>query len=43
MFHPVSGEQLYAYTEEEQKYVKLALEELQKTTASHDMVSGGHD
>lgn len=38
LYHPVSGELLYAYTEQEQEYIKLALNELASKTSSHAVV-----
>ena len=39
-FHPVSGEQLYAYTEKEQDLIVLALNELNNRTSSSVIVDG---
>ena len=40
LFHPVSGEPLICFTEAEKPLIKLALEELQYKTSSHNTVSG---
>ena len=43
LFHPVSGEPLICFTEQEKPLIKYALEELDKKTSSHAIVSGVQD
>lgn len=40
LFHPVSGEKLFAFTDREMSIVRLALKNLDKKTSSHEFVSG---